>query len=91
MLLAKVIGYAHGTVCHPTLRGRSLLLCEREDEHGVGDGQIFLAVDRLGAGAGQRVMVTSDGSAAARMVGTPRTPLRHVILGLVDAKAEVAS
>lgn len=86
MISALVIGYAHGTACHPTMKGRNLLLCEALDEKGAATGEVTLAVDRLGAGPGNRVLISADGGGAARMVGTPRTPLRNFVMGIVDPK-----
>lgn len=86
MLFARVVGHAHSTVHHASLRGVKLLLCEAIDEAGTGLDKFFLAADWLGAGEGQLVMVSTDGGAASRRNGCPDTPLRNVVLGLIDPK-----
>ena len=48
------------------------------------DGVPLLAVDMLGAGAGERVMLTSDGAAVKEMFGVENSPIRWATLGLVD-------
>ena len=85
MFYAQVIGFAHSTVHHPTLKGVRLLLCESVDRQtGQTKGDCFLAADWLGAGSGSKVMVTTDGEAASRRIGDNSTPLRNVVLGIVD-------
>ncbi|MFP4281576.1 MAG: EutN/CcmL family microcompartment protein [Opitutales bacterium] len=91
MLHARVVGHAHSTVHHPSLRGVRLLLCEGLEADASGNGKFFLAADWQGAGIGSRVMVTTDGGAASREVHDDSTPLRNVILGIIDETAEVAS
>lgn len=48
------------------------------------DGPPILAVDRYGAGPGDQVMLTSDGSAIREMFGVENSPIRWAILGIVD-------
>jgi len=48
------------------------------------DGEPVLRVDNLGAGAGQRVMITSDGKAVSQMLGDERTPVRWAVIGIAD-------
>ncbi len=91
MIHARVIGNAHSTVQHRSLRGVRLLLCEAIDEAKAGTGKFFLAADWLGAGVGSLVFVTTDGEAASRRIGDRNTPLRNVILGLIDEEAEVSA
>jgi len=50
------------------------------------DGPPLLAVDRLGAGPGDRVMLTSDGGAIREMFGVEHSPIRWAVLGIVDNK-----
>jgi len=89
MLDAKVIGYGRSTVRHPSLADVKLALCEHLDTSGNGNGSVFLAADWHGTGVGQRVFVTTDGEAAARRIGDDSTPLRNVILGIVDREEEM--
>lgn len=95
MLDARVIGFGHSTVKHPSMKGVRLVLCEGLTSEGQGDGSVFLAADWQGAGAGQRVFVTTDGEAASRRIADSNqggcasaladsTPLRNVIIGICD-------
>lgn len=85
MQVALVVGHAHATIKHPTLTGHKLLLTQPLLAGGLKpDGPPLLAVDRLGAGAGDRVMLTSDGAAIRELFGVENSPIRWVVLGIVD-------
>ena len=84
MQIGKVVGHATATVKHPSLAGRKLLLVQLLSAAGKADGEPVLAIDHLGAGHGDRVIVTNDGKAVAEFVGTKATPLRWMVLGLCD-------
>jgi ethanolamine utilization protein EutN len=85
MQVALVVGHAHATVKHPTLDGKKLLLTVPLLADGVrADGPPVLAVDRLGAGPGDRVMLTSDGAAIRELFKTENSPIRWAVLGIVD-------
>jgi microcompartment protein CcmK/EutM len=47
-------------------------------------GDPVLAVDSLGAGAGTRVILTSDGLGLRELLGNERSPARWWTLGIVD-------
>lgn len=85
MLLAKVIGRAVATVKHPSMEGQKLLLVQPQQADGVTpDGDPQLAVDGVGAGRGETVMITSDGRFARAMLGVDATPVRWTIIGIRD-------
>ncbi|XZE20244.1 EutN/CcmL family microcompartment protein [Pirellulaceae bacterium SH449] len=85
MQSAKVLGNATSTVKHKTLDSLKLLVCQPYAADGVKpDGPPLIAVDRFGAGAGETVMLTSDGSAVRDMFGVENSPIRWAVLGLID-------
>lgn len=84
MQLAIVRGRATSTVRHASLAGVKLLVCELLDAHGVTEGDPVLAVDRLGAGSGDRVILTSDGLGLRELLGDMNSPARWWTLGIVD-------
>jgi microcompartment protein CcmK/EutM len=45
-----------------------------------------VAIDAHGAGLHQRVILSSDGSAARLAVGDPKSPARWMIIGIVDER-----
>lgn len=84
MQLGLVLGSATSTVKHPTFRGERLLVVQLETADGRPDGEPVLAFDRLGAGRGDRVILTNDGRALQEMLGRD-TPGRWSVLGLPDS------
>jgi ethanolamine utilization protein EutN len=83
MQLGRVIGTATATVKHPTFQGERLLVVQLEQRDGRPDGEPVLAFDRLGAGRGDRVLVTNDGLALQELLGRT-TPGRWSVMGLPD-------
>jgi microcompartment protein CcmK/EutM len=43
-----------------------------------------LAVDPLGAGQHERVLISTDGSFTRAHVKDPKSPLRNIVMGIVD-------
>jgi|TARA_B100000809_G_C15036346_1_gene493908 ethanolamine utilization protein EutN len=85
MQLAQVIGTATTTIKHPSMEGCKLLVVlPRLADDRTADGFPLLAVDQLGAGIGETVMITSDGASARKMFGVERTPVRWTVIGLKD-------
>jgi ethanolamine utilization protein EutN len=68
MDLARVIGSAVATAKTPGLSGRPLLIVQPVDVANADQGQPYVAVDRVGAGAGE-VVLTVRGSAARVALG----------------------
>jgi ethanolamine utilization protein EutN len=79
-----VVGHATATVKHPTMAGMRLLIVQPLGEQEKPDGEPVLAADRLGAGAGDRVIVTTDAILVREMVGGRGSPLRYTVMGIVD-------
>ncbi len=87
MQVALVVGHAHSTVKHKTLVSHKLLVTQPLLADGcAADGPPTLAVDLLGAGAGDRVILTSDGAAIRDMFGVENSPIRWAVLGIVDQR-----
>ena len=85
MLQALVIGTATATVKHPTLRGAKLLVVQPRMADGrTPDGDPLLAVDTVGAGRGETVLLTSDGRFAREWLKTDATPVRWTVIGIKD-------
>jgi len=84
MHLGSVIGRATATVKHPTLEGWRLIVVQPLDARGGADGDPVLALDNLGCGSGDDVILTSDGPAVREMVGSNNSPARWAVLGLKD-------
>ena len=85
MKLARVVGTVVSTVKSPVFDGRALLLVDLLEPDGREAGGYLIAVDTVGAGAGETVLVLDEGTSARQIVGAPYGPLRSVIVGIVDA------
>ncbi len=84
MQLALVKGRATSTIKHPSMEGRRLLVCEMLGNTGQGVGDPVLVLDQLGAGAGDRVIITSDGLGLRQLLGYDNSPARWWTLGIAD-------
>jgi ethanolamine utilization protein EutN len=85
MLTAQVIGRATATVRHASLAGCKLLVVQPLRADGAGaDGEPQLTIDRLGAGVGDRVFITSDGKFVREILKDDATPVRWSVLGIED-------
>jgi microcompartment protein CcmK/EutM len=62
-----------------------LLLVQCLTPDGKEDGEPLLAIDNLGAGVGDRVILSNDGASAREMVGDRKSPARWLVLGIADA------
>jgi len=85
MQIGTVVGHARATVKHPSMNGWKLLLVQYYLADGrTPDGDPLLAVDSLGAGLGEKVLLTSDGRSTREMLGSDNTPVRWNVQGIVD-------
>jgi ethanolamine utilization protein EutN len=86
MQLALVAGTATSTLKHPTLRGQKLLVVQPLMADGqTADGDPQIAVDGVGAGKGEKVMITSDGRFVRELVKQENTPIRWSVIGIADS------
>ena len=85
MLLARIEGNLTSTRKHPSLHGWRLLICQPISKGGEPFGVPVVAIDPHGAALHQRVIVSTDGSAARIAVKDPKSPARNMIIGIVDA------
>ena len=84
MQVAKVVGQAVSTIKHPSLHGWRLVLVQPLTADGNADGEPFLAIDPLGAGLRDSVIVSNDGDGARALVGSKTSPVRWMVLGICD-------
>ena len=84
MQLAIVKGRATSTVKHASLQSQKLLICQMLGPAGQTMGDPVLAVDQLGAGRGDRVILSSDGLGLRQLLGASNSPARWWTVGIVD-------
>lgn len=85
MQIGSVVGIATSTVKHPSMEGWKLLVVQPLAADGKSpDGEPVLAVDRLGAGRGEKVILTSDGRGTRELLKSDTTPVRWSVMGIPD-------
>ncbi|PLS17312.1 ethanolamine utilization protein EutN [Bacillus sp. M6-12] len=84
MQIGTVIGNVWATRKEENLRGLKFLIVQPELPDETAAGTPFIAVDRIGAGVGDKVMVTT-GSAAANMEPEQNLPIDALIIGIIDS------
>lgn len=82
MIIGKVVGSIVSTRKNEKLVGNKFMIIEPLEEMGQGVGR-FVAIDNIGAGIGETVLVAT-GSAAR--VGMENVPVDASIVGIVDEK-----
>ena len=84
MYLGKVIGTVVSTVKAPSLTGSKFLIVEKINQDLTAKKQTEIAVDTVGAGDGETVIVV--GGSSARMSDVKKTdlPVDAAIVGIVD-------
>ena len=84
MVLARVDGRVVSTICHPSMKGWRVLICQPLNESGEETEGPILAIDPYGADKHQKVILASDGFATRQRVEDEKSPLRYMVIGMVD-------
>ena len=87
MIYARVAGRITSTINHPDLDGRKLLVCDKLDARGDLTGGYVIALDTIGAGAGETVLILDEGNGARQILGGKGMPVRSVVVAVVDYPA----
>lgn len=91
MKLARVVGTVVSTITVPVFEGRTLLLCDLLGPDGEPAGGHTIAVDTVGAGPGEVVLLLDEGTGARQVLGAPNAPVRTLVVGIVDAVTGAAA
>ena len=84
MILGRVCGAIHSTINHEFYDSKKLLVVDRLNIEGKPSGKYIIAVDSVGAGAGETVLVIDEGNSARQIVEDDKAPIRSIIIGIVD-------
>lgn len=84
MFLADVLGTVVSPVQIPILDGEKLLLLRPLTPQGRATGRTRIAIDRAGAGVGERVLAIDEGNSARQILGDPQGAVKTVVVGVVD-------
>ncbi len=85
MILGRVVGEITATIRHPFYGARKLLVVEKTASGGAALADYVIAVDSVGAGPGERVLVLDEGNGARQVLASANGPVRSVVVGIVDA------
>ena len=84
MQIARVIGTVVSTAKHPKFEGAKLLLVQPLNLDETPRGTALLAVDSVGAGIHEKVLVVLEGRAAGEALGRKAAPVDAAIVGIID-------
>ncbi|HTL35120.1 MAG TPA: EutN/CcmL family microcompartment protein [Kofleriaceae bacterium] len=84
MQVGRVVGTVVSTQKHPKFEGAKLLLVQPLNADDTPRGPSILAVDGVGAGVHEKVLIVLEGRAAGEALGTKAAPVDAAIIGIVD-------
>ena len=84
MQIARVVGTVVSTHKHRKFEGAKLLLVQPLNVDDTPRGHAVLAVDGVGAGVGEKVLVVLEGRAAGEALGQKAAPVDAAIVGIID-------
>ena len=82
--IARVIGTVVSTHKHRKFEGAKLLMVQPLNLDDTPRGHALLAVDGVGAGVHEKVLVVIEGRAANEALGTKGAPVDAAIVGIID-------
>jgi ethanolamine utilization protein EutN len=85
MQIGTVVGTVVSTQKNRKLEGAKLLLVQPLTLEGEARGTAVLAIDSVGAGVGERVLLVIEGKAAGAALGRKNAAVDAAIIGIVDA------
>lgn len=84
MQIGRVVGTIVATQKNRKLEGAKLLLVQPMTLEGTARGAAVLAIDSVGAGIGERVLLVIEGKAAGDALGKKGAAVDAAIIGIVD-------
>jgi ethanolamine utilization protein EutN len=85
MQIARVVGTVVSTQKHRKFEGAKLLLVQPLTLDDQPRGPALLAVDSVGAGVHEKVLVVIEGRAAGEALGKKGAPVDAAIVGIIDS------
>jgi ethanolamine utilization protein EutN len=84
MRIARVVGTVVSTQKHRKFEGAKLLLVQPLNADDTPQGHALLAVDGVGAGVNETVLIVLEGRAAGEALGRKAAPVDAAIVGIID-------
>ena len=85
MQIARVVGTVVATQKHRKFEGAKLMLVQPLNPDDTPRGNALLAVDGVGAGVDEKVLVVLEGRAAGEALGKKAAPVDAAIVAIVDS------
>ena len=84
MLIGRVVGTVVATQKHKKFEGAKLVLVQPLNMDDTARGVALLAVDGVGAGIHEKVLIVLEGRAAGETLGKKAAPVDAAIVGIID-------
>ena len=84
MQICRVVGTVVSTQKNRKLEGAKLLLVQPLTLDEQPRGVAFIAIDSVGAGVGEKVLVVIEGKAAGEALGRKAAAVDAAIIGIID-------
>jgi len=84
MEIGRVIGTITSTVKHEVYFGKPLFVVQQLGLDGEKQGEVRIAIDYVGAGIGDLVLIGGAPGVAASVFGIEKAPIRDLIMGIID-------
>ena len=85
MQIGRVVGTVVATQKHRTFEGAKLMLVQPLNVDDTPRGAALLAVDGVGAGVREKVLIVLEGRAAGEALGRKAAPVDAAIIGIIDS------
>lgn len=85
MQIARVVGTVVSTQKHRTFEGAKLLLVQPVNPDDTARGAALLAIDGVGAGVHEKVLIVLEGRAAGEALGRKAAPVDAAVVGIIDS------
>ncbi|MFT7677516.1 MAG: microcompartment protein CcmK/EutM [Planctomycetota bacterium] len=84
MILAEVVGTVVTPVQIKAMEGHTLLMVRPVTPTGERVAKTRVAVDRVGAGVGDRVLILDEGNSARQILSDNSAPIKTIVVAFVD-------
>ena len=84
MQIGRVVGTVVSTQKHKKFEGAKLLLVQPLNIDDTPRGHALLAIDGVGAGVHEKVLIVLEGRAAGEALGKKAAPVDAAIIGIID-------
>jgi len=82
--IGRIIGEVTSTINHPAYDNRKQLIVDLLTSSGESSGDYLIALDLVGAGSGETVLILDEGNSARQILNMENAPIRSVIAGIID-------